>query len=78
MKFYGEWCGPCKILDGVMKNIDLSGFEYEDIDIAAAPDVTVHYRVRAVPTMILLDEDGNEVKRHSGTMSAEALTNWLG
>lgn len=22
MKFYGEWCGPCKILDGVMKNLD--------------------------------------------------------
>lgn len=22
MKFYGDWCGPCKILDGVMKNID--------------------------------------------------------
>lgn len=78
MKFYGEWCGPCKILDGVMKNIDLSGVEYENIDIATAPDVTAHYRVRAVPTLILLDEDGNEVKRHSGTMNAEALTKWLG
>ena len=77
MKFYGEWCNPCKILDGVIQNVDLSGVEYENIDISEAPDVTAHYRVRAVPTMILLDEEGNELKRFSGTMNADALTNWI-
>lgn len=78
MKFYGEWCNPCKILAGIIQGIDLSSVEYEDIDISTAPDVTAHYRVRAVPTLILLDEDGNELKRFSGTMNAEALTKWLG
>ncbi len=77
MKFYGEWCNPCKILDGVIQNVDLSGVEYENIDISEAPDVTAHYRVRAVPTMILLDEEGNELKRFSGTMNADALTKWI-
>lgn len=77
MKFYGEWCGPCKILDGVIKSVDLSQVEYENIDISQAPDVTAHYRVRAVPTMILLDEEENEIKRFVGTMNAEALTKWI-
>ena len=77
MKFYGEWCNPCKILDGVIQNVDLSGVEYENIDISEAPDITAYYRVRAVPTMILLDEEGNELKRFSGTMNADALTKWI-
>ena len=77
MKFYGEWCNPCKILDGIIQGIDLSSVEYEDIDISTAPDVTAHYRVRAVPTVILLDDEGNELKRFSGTMNAEALTKWI-
>ena len=77
LKFYGEWCNPCKILDGVIKNVNLSQVEYENIDISQAPDVTAHYRVRAVPTMILLDEGENEIKRFVGTMNVEALTKWI-
>ena len=77
LKFYGEWCNPCKSLDGVIKNVNLSQVEYENIDISQAPDVTAHYRVRAVPTMILLDEEDNEIKRFVGTMNAEALTKWI-
>ena len=77
LKIYGEWSNPCKILDGVIKNVDLSQVEYENIDISQAPDVTAHYRVRAVPTLILLDEEENEIKRFVGTMNAEALTKWI-
>ncbi len=77
LKFYGEWCNPCKILDGVIKNVDLSQVEYENIDISQAPDVTAHYRVRAVPTLILLDEEENEIKRFVGTMNADDLTKWI-
>ena len=63
--------------DHVIKNVDLSQVEYENIDISQAPDVTAHYRVRAVPTLILLDEEENEIKRFVGTMNAEALTKWI-
>ena len=30
-----------------------------------------------VPTMTLLDEEKNEIKRFVGTMNAEALTKWI-
>ena len=77
LKFYGEWCNSCKILDGVIKNVDLSQVKYENIDISEAMVVTAHYRIRAVPTMVLLDEEENEIKRFVGTMNAEALTKWI-
>lgn len=31
------------------------------------------WRIRAMPTQVLLDADGNEVDRHLGFISADAL-----
>ena len=50
LKFYGEWCSPCKMLSNMIESTDL-GIPVEEIDIDGEPEVPQNYGVRGVPTM---------------------------
>jgi thioredoxin 1 len=65
LKFYGEWCAPCKMLSGMLKSIDL-GVPVEEIDIDDNIELSMKNGVRGVPTMVLLNDDGVEIRRLTG------------
>ncbi len=77
LDFYGEWCSPCKSL---MKLIDLvtpgMSLEVKKVDISVETDLALQYGVRAVPTLVLLD-DGKVVGKHVGAMTKEQLLDFL-
>jgi thioredoxin-like negative regulator of GroEL len=79
LKFYSPLCGPCKVLH---KNIEDSGVEYININIfedecfdnlGATEHLVEHYNVRALPTLIKIDDTGNELNRHVGILSVEQI-----
>ena len=47
----------------------------EEIDIDEKTDMSVEYKIRGVPTLVML-EDGKEVKRVSGVKSVDELKAW--
>lgn len=49
----------------------------EEIDIDEQPERAAQYHVRGVPTLIILDDTGNEVKRKSGAMTGPQLLEFL-
>ena len=65
LKIYSRTCGPCKTLES---NLRLAGIPHESTDVQSVEgcDVTAKYEVRTVPALILADDEGNVVKRHSG------------
>ena len=71
-KFYSDSCGPCKVLE---KNLQLAGIEHESVDVQSIKgyDVVAKYKVRTVPTLILVDNEGNVVKRHNGLLGVQEL-----
>ena len=74
--FYADWCGPCKTLAPILKQVK-SNLEDEvkiiKIDIDKNPQAAQKFQVRGVPTLILFKE-GNLLWRQSGVMHANDLT----
>jgi thioredoxin 1 len=78
LKFYAEWCGPCKglskIIDGAKDKINIPIEEY---DIDNEMMMAQEYKVRSVPTMVLVDDTGTEIKRQVGMVTEEKLLEFL-
>jgi thioredoxin 1 len=78
LKFYAEWCGPCKAQSQIIKNAgDKITTEVEDVDIDNNIMMAQEYQIRSVPTMVLLDDNGNEIKRQVGVLREEQLLDFL-
>lgn len=77
--FFAEWCGPCKTMGPVLK--DLAGDLGEKariikIDIDKNPAAASAFGVRGVPTFIVF-KDGKPVWRASGAMPKSELVSAL-
>jgi thioredoxin 1 len=75
-KFYGEWCGPCKLLAPVVNEIkgEMPNVKFTDVDVDDNGDLASKYGVRGVPT-IVIEKDGVEVKRLVGMQQKGVLLN---
>lgn len=73
--FYADWCGPCKALAPILKEV--AGELKEKariikIDVDANQELAQRYQVRGVPTLILFKE-GKLLWRKSGVMDKATL-----
>lgn len=74
LKFQATWCGPCKAMTMVVAGAgDKLKVPVQEIDIEEDEAVAIRYGIRGVPTMVLLDAAGNELKRKVGTMNEQEL-----
>jgi|TARA_B100002019_G_scaffold34351_1_gene28411 thioredoxin-like negative regulator of GroEL len=71
--FTAEWCGPCKMMAPTITEAMGGGLPIEKIDVDANQERSIQYNVRSVPTMVLVDGSGAEVKRVMGLQTLTAL-----
>jgi len=78
IKFSGEWCGPCKLLAPIFDQVksEVSGVSFQDVDVDADSSLAIKYNVRGVPT-IVIEKDGQEVKRLVGMQQKPLLTSTI-
>lgn len=71
IKFSASWCGPCKMLS---KKLEQEGIKIEERDVDQNKDDAKLYGIRGVPTIIILDNDGNKLDAYVGAnLSNEQL-----
>lgn len=74
--FWATWCGPCKRIAPVIEEL---GALYEGraniakCDVEEAEELAVDFQVTSIPTLILLDKQGNVVQRMVGVQSKARL-----
>ena len=65
--FSATWCGPCRMLGPVMKEIsDENIIEVDKIDVDTNDPRIAQYGVRNIPTVIMIDESGAELAKRVG------------
>lgn len=73
--FFATWCGPCKTLAPILKQVkDNLGERITilKIDVDKNQQLASQYQVRGVPTMILF-QNGKQIWRQSGVLSKEEI-----
>ena len=77
IKFYADWCGPCKMFAHTIDNLKSEiGDQARIIKINVDKNQALSgkYQVRGVPTFIIF-KDGQLVWRQSGIVKKEELIN---
>ena len=75
-KFYGTWCGPCRMLAPVIEKLKTQHTDvvFKDINVDEDYELASQYAVRSIP-LVVLEKDGKEVQRFTGLQSELAYTN---
>ena len=75
LKFFTEFYSPCRTMAVQLAEL---GFEVEDVNAIKRRDLVDKYSVMVAPTLIKVDEDGNEIARLRGAQSADKLKEFFG
>lgn len=73
--FYTEWCGPCKMMSPILKDLKKEMGERLNIikiDAEKNADAAIKYQVRGVPTLILF-RNGRVLWQQSGVVQQPQL-----
>lgn len=78
--FYATWCGPCKTMTPIMEEMEKKyseNMEFKKIDIDEEPELAEKYRIKAVPTFVILSPTGEEIDRVEGALDEEKMDETL-
>ena len=73
LKFGAPWCSSCKTLTATMESWDSKTVsKIEAVDVDKDRQKAKDHRIMSMPTVLVLDEIGNEVARYVGAKITES------
>ena len=78
--FSATWCGPCKMLDPIVKQLAqewADKVKVVELDVDDSPELAMQYQVMGVPTLILF-VGGRPSQRISGYQPKDRILAKLG
>ena len=72
--FFATWCGPCKIMSGIIDEIaeEVENVKVGKIDVDESSDIASDYGIMSIPTIIIF-KNGEIVKTFVGVTDKEEI-----
>lgn len=73
--FWAEWCGPCKMMNPVLKQVAQTyagKLKIIKIDVDQNPAAAAHYQIQSIPTLMLFHK-GKQLMELKGAMPLQQL-----
>ena len=80
LDFYAVWCGPCKQVSSFIEASaeQLAGkVKFLKVDVDQVSELTMRYKIQAMPTILLVGRKGNVLERKIGMDQIIELLNRL-
>lgn len=76
LSFRATWCGPCKTMAPRIASLEKAGYPVREIDVDVEKDMAARYEVGSIPCLVLIDRDGNQLKRIIGVRPTNEIAAW--
>lgn len=79
IKFWAEWCGPCRVLAPIIERIDSEKkfpVKFFSVNIDKVVDVAVQYQISAIPALLMI-KNGVAFDRKIGSQQKEDIEKWI-
>ena len=77
--YSASWCASCGTLKQSLNSIDTEDLEIEVLDVdTLGMQALSKVGIKGIPSLILYDNQGNEIKRKSGALTKKQLEVFLG
>ena len=84
LKFSSYWCQPCHQLSRTLSNLTegeltkVPAFSITEINVDKEQALAKDFNVCSIPTLVLLDSTGEEIRRSTGALTKDQLVKFLG
>ena len=77
--YSAPWCGSCQTVKQSLNTICTNDLEIEILDVdTLGMQALSKVGIKGIPSLILYDNQGNEIKRKSGALTKKQLEVFLG
>jgi thioredoxin 1 len=78
MKFYADWCGPCKTLTPIFDEVssEVENVDFQSINVDVDSETAARYGIKAIPT-IVFEKDDKVVQKKMGILSKKQIVEFI-
>ena len=73
--FSAGWCEPCKTLGPIMEQAGQQ-INITKIDVDSSPEMVQRFGVRNIPTVVLVGDNQQELRRFTGVKTLNEIINF--
>lgn len=73
LKFYADWCAPCKVMAKKLEGFDACEVVSVNVDSDEGEPLSEKFKIRNLPTMVLVDDEEKELERWTGLVEINKI-----